>query len=163
MLSNELMLYLVGSTEQRFNYTSGDTVVLPLDANQRVPMVLLETPTGDRIKQTVDLKQGAVVLTSTDGLGNYRVRAGGESDGLDSGFSINLAPQATQLERLTEQELTEGLGADAVQIARNRQQIDRSVNIGRVGRELFPYLIFVVATVMGLEHLLSNRFYRDQP
>ena len=33
--------------------------------------------------------------------------------------------------------------------------------MGRVGRELFPPLILIVALVLGLEMLVANRFYKE--
>ena len=47
------------------------------------------------------------------------------------------------------------------QLARTREQIDRDVSMGRVGRELFPPLILIVALVLGLEMLVANRFYKE--
>jgi len=36
-----------------------------------------------------------------------------------------------------------------------------NVSTGRVGRELFSWLILAAALVLGLEHVLANRFYRE--
>ncbi len=163
ILSNELMLYLVGSSQERSNYLVGETVVVRLDADAQVPMVLLETPEGDRLRQSIDPREHALVVTSTTTPGNYRARAGGAGGRVDRGFSINLPPAATQLARVTETELTELLGEGNFHIARNRSEIDRNVNVGRVGQELFPYLIGLVAMAMACEHWLSNRFYREKP
>ena len=46
-------------------------------------------------------------------------------------------------------------------LARTRQQIDRDISTGRVGRELFPPLIVFVALVLGLELFVANRFYEE--
>ena len=35
-------------------------------------------------------------------------------------------------------------------LARTREQIDRDISMGRVGRELFPPLILIVALVSGV-------------
>jgi len=161
VLSNELMLYLVGTTQHRLNYLAGETVVVHLDTDARIPIILLDTPSGDRLKQAVDAGDRSLLLTSTEAPGNYRARAGGESGGFDRGFSVNLPPEATDLHRVSAEELSGIFGKGNFRIARTREQIDRSVNIGRVGQELFPYLIGLVAVVLGLEHLVSNRFYRD--
>ena len=47
-------------------------------------------------------------------------------------------------------------------LARTREQIDRDISMGRVGRELFPPLILIVALVLGLEMLVANRFYKSR-
>ena len=46
-------------------------------------------------------------------------------------------------------------------LARTRQQIDRDVSTGRVGRELYPPLILIVALILGLEMFVANRFYKE--
>ena len=53
------------------------------------------------------------------------------------------------------------LGKDRVQIARSQEEIEVRVGQGRVGRELFPMLILLLAIALGVETLLANRFYRN--
>jgi hypothetical protein len=47
-------------------------------------------------------------------------------------------------------------------LAHTREQIDRDISAGRVGRELFPPLIVLLAAVLALELFVSNRFYRER-
>ena len=58
-------------------------------------------------------------------------------------------------------QLDELFGPIKYRIAENQSQIERDVNLGRVGRELFPLLILLVAALLGGECLLANRFYRE--
>jgi len=109
------------------------------------------------------VRSNQIEITATDAVGNYRVRAGGATGGLDRGFSVNTAADLTRIERLEQSELDELLGEDRYRVARSRQQIERDQGIGRVGRELFPLLIVLVAMVLAAEHVLSNRFYRNDP
>ena len=37
------------------------------------------------------------------------------------------------------------------------------MSVGRVGRELYPLLIFLVAAVLAGENWLANRFYKRSP
>jgi hypothetical protein len=126
-------------------------------------MFLLTRPGSEPVRQTVDLAQRAVIVRATDVLGNYRVQAGGMVSGLDVGFSVNLPEDTTRLERLEKSDLDAMLGEDRYSIARNRDQVDREVNVGRVGTELFPYLILLVAAALLAEHVVANRFYRGEP
>jgi hypothetical protein len=98
--------------------------------------------------------------SATELPGNYRVKAGGES-GFDRGFSVNLPLSATLLDRITEPELKELFGDFPFRLARERDQIEREVSTNRVGHELFSLLIALVAVLLGLEHVLANRFYRQ--
>ncbi|OHB71129.1 MAG: hypothetical protein A2V70_14295 [Planctomycetes bacterium RBG_13_63_9] len=157
MLIKGMMLYLVGSSDQQLNYFAGQTVALPLEARSRRRAYLLSTPDGLRFPLSADLKQRLLVATSTDQVGNYRIGGGGEAN---RGFSVNLAPRQTQLDRITEQELAEVFGPLDYRVARTRREIHRDLSEGRVGRELFGPLILLVAVALAMEYLVANRFYK---
>ncbi len=161
VLANMMFHYLVGAQQERLNYTTFDTAVLPLDAERARPIYSLTTPRGDQLRVPANDKQNAIVITSTDVPGNYRVQAGGGEQAIDMGFSVNLPAAATNLQRVTPDELKELFGDVPFRLAHNRDEIDRNVSAGRVGQELFPYLIVLLAIVLGCEQVLSNRFYKD--
>ncbi|HJT30585.1 MAG TPA: BatA domain-containing protein [Pirellulales bacterium] len=161
VLVDQMFAYLAGSTEGQLNYLAGETAVLRLPAEQQVTTYLLATPLGDTYRQSADPKERSIIVTATEKLGNYRVTAGGESGGLDRGFSVNLPASASDLQRIDDAQLKEVFGEVPFQLAHDREQIDRELSAGRVGRELFPLLIALVAIVMGVEHVLANRFYRE--
>jgi hypothetical protein len=176
MLATESMLYLVGSTDGQLNYYAGQTALLQLEATDKLASYLLTLPpkglalggTGepradDQLRRTVDTKLNAIIEGSTDRIGNYRVRAGGDEGRLDRGFSVNLPPEASNLDRIDPKEhLKTVFGDFEYRLARSRDEIDRDIAMSRVGREIFPWLIVMVAVFLGLEHILANRFYREK-
>jgi len=162
MLSNELLLYMVGGGETRLNYLAGETAVLHLQSNEHRAIFSLVTPRGDQIRQSVDEKQNALVVTSTDEPGNYTAEAGGEIQGVRLGFSVNLPADVSQLERATEEDLRAVFGSSTFRLAHGRDEIDRSLSMGRIGQELYPWLILAVAAFLAGEHVLANRFYRHE-
>ena len=101
-----------------------------------------------------------LVITATDQVGNYRVKAGGKA-GVDRGYSVNYGSGQTQLQRIDEQELAKILAPSAYRVARTQNEIERDISTGRVGRELFPTLILLVALALAMEHLVANRFYKE--
>ena len=140
-LTNELMLYLVGGSDEQLNYAAGQTVVLPIDPEKRFPTFLVTTPNGEGIRQAPN-QQNAVVVASTQHARQLSGAGRRRQDGVNRGFSINLAPEASLLARIDEAELKRLFGEQIFHVARNSQeQIDRHVNLDRVGRELFPLLI----------------------
>ncbi len=161
VLANEMASYLVGGSQQQLNYYAGQTVVLPLSSAKPFHSYVLSGPDQVEMRLTPDLKQNVLVIMATDRPGNYRVQAGGTSGGVDRGFSVNLAAEQTQLERIPEEQLKETFGSIPYRVARSRAEIDRDISVGRVGRELFPLLIALVAVVLACEHVLANRFYRQ--
>jgi hypothetical protein len=161
ILTHQMMLYLVGSTDARLNYLAGQTAVVPLGAETRYRSYLLTTPADATFPLSADPNENALRVSATDEAGNYRVQAGGRAAGVDRGFSVNLAARQTELTRLTKDELAGLFGNVPFRLARNQSEIERDVSIARVGRELFSPLILVLAVLMAAECLLANRFYRE--
>ena len=166
-LANGIARYLAGATQTQLNYLAGQTVVLPLAPNEQVTSYVLQLPDNTAVRQTLVAGVRDLSIASTDAVGNYRVRAGGEQEKLDRGFSINLSPEAARLDRVAVPDLVKGLGAERTRTARTQDEIEVRVGVGRMGYELFPALILAVALVMAAEQLLANRFYdlggREKP
>lgn len=160
ILANQMASYLVGSSDRQLNYLAGQTAVLQLDAGTKRSSYMLFTPDGQGFPRTADLIRHELAVAETDQVGNYRVQAGGET-GVNLGFSVNYASGETELDRMNDEELVAAFGPMKYRLARTREQIDRDVSMGRVGRELFPPLIVLVALVLGLEMFVANRFYRE--
>jgi hypothetical protein len=160
VLIQEIGAYLVGSGDERLNYAAGETVVLSLPEPQRSLIFTLHTPQDLQLPQTVDQRQGTITVTVTGEPGNYQLRAGGSEGGVRRGFSTNVPAESTRLERIGTDVLDKLFGEDRYRLARNQEEITRDVHLGRVGVELYPLLIVLVALVLGLEHVLANRFYR---
>ena len=155
---NEMMGYLTG--DERLNYFVGEPAVLALDRDNTESVFSMTTPRGDQIQQTVDTRQNTITITATDAPGHYTLVAGGDQ-GIRRGFSVNLTSESTQLARATEEELATLFGDAKYRLARGRENLVREIGKGRVGQELFPYLIVLVALILAAEHVLANRFYRS--
>jgi hypothetical protein len=168
VLVNDMAVHLVGSTEEQRNYYAGQTAVVRLDPSRSFRACVLTTPDGaDQVdlRLSPDPQEHALTIPSTDQLGNYRIRAGGPASGIGaptegwSGFSVNLAREQTRLDRLPEEELADVFGPVPYRVARDRNQLEGDRSRQRIGRELFGALILLVAVVLGIEHVLANRFY----
>lgn len=78
------------------------------------------------------------------------------------GFSANLPAGSTRLARLEPDALRARFAPHDVQLARSQSELVRGVHAHRVGRELYPWLIGLVALALAVEHVLANRFYRPR-
>lgn len=161
VLVNEMLAYLVGASEEQLNYYAGQTAVLALDPQSARRTFVVTAPGDVTFPVTADARQDLLVVSGPEQPGNYRVQSGGGAGAVDRGFSVNLRPEQTLLDRLTPDDLAAMLGPGQFRLARAREEIDRDISLGRVGQELFPYLIVLVALVLGAEHVVANRFYRD--
>lgn len=165
-LMNEVVGYLAQSENDSLNFQAGDTVSLHLPLSQRVSSFVLYQPDGQSLRRTLPSGDDTIRISNTHTKGNYRVSSGGESGELKRGFSINIPAEVSRLERIDSTELTESLSnnlaTDQVKLASTLEDVERYVDIGRSGREWFPYLITLVVLIWGSEHLLANRFYRGE-
>jgi hypothetical protein len=160
MLSNGMASYLVGSSNQVLNYRAGQRVELPLNPQHPLHSYVMTGPGGIEVSLTPDTDRNVVEAAGADQPGNYRVRAGGR-EGVDWGFSVNLAPDQTRFDRIPEADLARLFGPVPYHLAHDRNQIETNISSGRVGRELFALLMVAAALALGLEHVLANRFYKE--
>lgn len=133
-----------------------------LHPDEHVTNYLLSTPQGEQIRGTLAGQEDAVSISGTDTPGHYRVRAGGSEGGFDRGFSTNLSSLATGLDRIDPVELKKIFGKHEFRLAPTARMISSVISAGRVGRELYPWLIVFVAIAVGLEQVVANRFYRNR-
>jgi hypothetical protein len=159
ILANQMLTYLVGGSGQQLDYFTGQTVVLPLEEQERRLTYVLTEPDGT--KSTLAAEKHELTITAAEKAGNYRLDAGGRAAGSPRGFSVNLPVEQTRLDRTDERQLAELFGPHKFHLARTVDQIDRSVALGRVGRELYAALILAVVLALAAEHVVANRFYKD--
>ncbi len=157
MLVDRMFLTLVRSNTATLNCTVGQTARLPWNAvgTERLPLL---TPRGDW--QEVTASDGEIRVLLTEVPGAYRLKVPEETP-TPHGFSANLAPETSRLDRVTQEQLAAALGQDRLRLAHNEQEIVREIDQARIGREFYPLLLPVLALVMLLEYLLANRFYRN--
>ncbi len=161
MLINELTQYLIGTSDAVLNVTPGQQVMLSKARDADWNQYLVIDPDGQSQRRAAEPGQPRLMISPGEKIGNYRVRAGGGETRLDAGFSVNLPAEATRLERLPETDLASLFDDLPYRIAHNREELDRDVSLGRVGRELFPWLMVAIVGLLAAEQWVANRFYRD--
>jgi hypothetical protein len=157
VLVYEMMRSLVKSGQTRLNLLAGETAVLPNDPAEYPDRYQLFTPLDQ--PQDVLASGGRVTIRFTEQPGAYRLR--GQKNGpLVRGFAVNLAGDTSDLTRLPRERLDEILGRGRYQLARSKDEINRAVGTDRIGSEFYPLLVTLLACLLGMEHILANRFYR---
>jgi hypothetical protein len=160
-LANGLVGYLAQHDAEGRSYFAGETVNLRLSATERLTGYVLHQPGGQSQRRILPPGDDAIRIGAISEIGNYRVAAGGQAGTLERGFSVNPPADVSHLQRVEPELLAEIFPPGQVEIAASLDDVERYVDIGRSGRELFPWLICLVALVWSAENLLANRFYRE--
>ncbi len=161
LLANGIVEYLCGLQATRLNLEAGETVVVPLPSGLDITGYVLRMPSGDAIRKSRLPGQSQITIGTADKTGLYEIAAGGEANGWHRLFAINLSEEAGQLERVPFGQIEERLGKDRVSLVHDRDGLARSIQLVRVGRELYAWVIALVVLVFLAEQFVSNRFYSD--
>jgi hypothetical protein len=160
-ICDNLVGYLAQDSDERLEYFAGDTAHIRLAPKQQVDNYVLRLPDGQAVRGVATATGGEIAISNTEAIGNYRINAGGKSGQLDRGFSVNPPPDISELAPADAEKVAAALPKERVRLADNLDAVENYVNIGRSGRELYPWAIALVALVWSSEHLLANRFYKE--
>lgn len=159
LLAEGIAKQIIGVGDQCFNYEAGRQVVLRPNVETFPATCLMGTPSGKSVRLSPDTVLRQIVVPTTSEPGNYRIRSGGVQESLDTGFSVNLPGGVTNLRRIGKDRLDSLLGEKNYKLVRTPQEIELGIARRRVGQELFPAIMLLLAALFAAEYIFSNRFY----
>ena len=160
LLADSLSSYLTGWQAAPLNYQAGDTVTAPLPLRANLTGFVLRTPQGESLRQSIPPGATDLTIGLADTPGNYTITAGSHNSRLDRQFAVNTDPLVGQLDRIDFADLQNALGEDRVTLVRDKEELSRSIDLGRVGQELYGWILLAVTAAFAAEGVMSNRFYR---
>ncbi|MDR2439062.1 MAG: BatA domain-containing protein [Planctomycetaceae bacterium] len=162
LLSEGITKYLAGVSEQRYNFVTGEPVVLRPDLEMLPPTCLLRIPSGKSIRLTPDQVRREITVPATTESGNYRIRSGGSQESLDTGFSVNHPAGSTQLQKINKEKLNQIFGENNYRFAKTPQEVELGIARRRIGQELYAIIMLVLAFLFTGEYVFSNRFFQQK-
>jgi len=173
ILADRMMQHLGRQSESVYNFIAGEPVIVRLDPAQPIVRYLLRRPDLGQLPGDVPQGAGFVRIPRADQLGQYEVVGAERDSTFATGFSVNLSPAESDLTRLTipasDPDPTAGdaelcdldrlLGQGRYTVARTIEELNRYVRIGRIGQEMYSFVLLFVVVVFCVEHLAANRFY----
>lgn len=157
VLVNRMVLYLSGRTEAKFNFSPNSPIILDNDGERPIRDYLLRTPAGAQIPGSAAADSDSLWIDDVTELGHYLVKPRQEGDPI--AFSINHDSGESDFSRATEPDLDNLLGEGRYSVARDVEDLTRSVTAGRLGVEVFPIILAIVTFLFSLELVSGNRFY----
>ncbi|MGH7172190.1 MAG: BatA domain-containing protein, partial [Gemmataceae bacterium] len=162
VLQDQVLRYLAGdSTMPELNYYCGQVPRVPLPSSLTAPPYTLDGPGLAVAETNVKANEGDTQLSLTQAItpGNYAVRDANKR--IVAGYSLNVRPQESELERVPAEEIESVLGKETLlQVGRTISLKDALTGMHPPPLELLPWLMMAVLIVLTVESLLANRFYR---
>ena len=180
--ADQMTKYLQGGRDLRLNRTVGEPVVLSVPEEAVGKDALLQLPGLRQNKVSIPFQGTLLNITASnnsersssgnngvkknrqiaaDRIGNYRLLFPAKA--MNSyGFSLQLSDKETDLQPLSYAELDELFGVDRWQLSRTYEELERTVLLGRIGKEAYPILITLLILFFLGEHLAANFFYGRQ-
>ena len=158
---DQLMQYLVRSTERRLNYVVGEDVFVPIDPSLGASRFFLRKPGLQQVTHDVPEQATLLILHDVDQVGQYDVVSAVPNVEFATGFSANSPPGESDFQRLAETDLDGMFGENRYGLAQDIEGLTRRVTTGRLGEEVFPLLLALVLIVFCAEHFVANWFYEE--
>lgn len=161
LLLRGITSYLAQSDVDSLNIEIGEVATFENDLREFPESYFAFSPQPEKPPTTVNANESKIRFKFTDRPGQYRLKEkfDGQGELLLRGFSVNVPPAATNLTRLQLDQLDSFLGADRYQLARERTELERQQGTQRRGQEFYPLIVLMIAVMMAVEYLMSNRFY----
>lgn len=151
--------YLVQTDAESLNVQVGESAAFVNDLREFPETYQAFTPIADKAPTTLNSVDGRIRFRFNDTPGHYRLRGIFDQRVVLRGFSSNLSPAATDLTRLPPEKLDQFLGAGRYELATQQSEIQRQQGNNRRGQEFYPLIVVMMLVIMGVEFLMSNRFY----
>ena len=160
VFADQLTQHLAQQASFRCNYLVGDEVTLPLDRNQKLRKIVVRMPDFKQRTQDLAADAGLLNLNDLTTVGSYQVEsAGGEPD-YQSGFSLSLPAGESDLRRLETKELDSLLGEGRYAKSPDLDSLEKTVATGRLGQEMYSFVVGWLVVVFALEQFTAAWFYR---
>lgn len=164
VLADQWLQLLSRQAAGTHTFLLGDPVVMPIDVDPPVAEALLRQP--DLTQRRIEVARATQEVTINDArlAGHYQLVTAGPSPQLLTGFSENVSSSESDLTRLRAEELDDLLGRGRYSIARDPEQLTRSVLAGRLGQEVSGLLLTLLVVIFVVEQSTATWFYRqDEP
>ncbi len=163
MMMDHTMQYLTGASRIKRNFTVGDPVDIAVPASNRFSTYRVARPRFRLTEGMLPFAETSVLLTDVDEAGHYQLRSADEGVSFTADFAANNIDDESNLTAISDEDLNSIIGEQRFSRVTSPEQLDRAVNLGRLGVEVFPVLMGLLILLFCAEHLMANFFYDESP
>jgi hypothetical protein len=158
LLLREAVMYLATPSVGGLNFRVGQPLVSSLPEDAQGLRYQLFGPDGNPV--AVEAVDGQLPLGTAQLAGNYWLR-GASAENPDVGLSVNLPQNATDLQRLEDQQVIDWLGTTQSRLIRRREDVDLGMGGTTDAQPLYASLILLAVFLWFLEWFVATYFYRS--
>jgi hypothetical protein len=160
VFADQLTQYLSKQASVHCNDLIGSEVTMPIDRDRRLKKVVVRMPDFKQRPQEIAAGAKNLQLRDLATVGSYQIdSAEGEID-YHTGFSLNLSPRECDLKRLEKRDLDSMFGEGRYSLNRDPASLERNVQTGRLGQEVYSIIVALLITVFALEQFTAAWFYK---
>jgi hypothetical protein len=163
-LLTQTIPYLAGTAGERLNYEAGQDAVLPIEPAQRAPTYTVRGPDPKVVDRlSAPATSDSLLIPAPSKEGQWKVEGQGpDGSAMKLGFSVNVSPLEAQFVELKPGQLENVFGGkDHFVLVDNAEKLADAQVKGRIGIELFPWMMFLILALVTFESVLANRFHRE--
>jgi hypothetical protein len=160
--AEQIVRYLTGAEDQRYNFQVGEAVDIHVPASERFNEYLVARPRFRQTRGQTNPDESSLLITDANDPGTYRVRADDDGATFEFVFATNMVDAESDLTVADTEMLDSILGEDNYSQVVDPEELERVVQVGRLGIEVFPVLLGLLILLFCLEHLMANFFYDTQ-
>lgn len=160
VFADQLTQYLSQQSSVRCNLEVGDEVSLPLDRDRKLKKAVVRMPDFKQRTHEISLDSKSLLLRELSAIGSYQVDGADGDFDYHTGFSLNPSSDESDLDRLEVADLDRTLGDGRYTVNRDPGSLIRNVQAGRVGQEMYSFIVGCLAFVFALEQFTATWFYR---
>jgi hypothetical protein len=157
LLLRESVRYAASGARSPLNFRVGQSIAL--SSGDNVPKTGFQMFGPDANPLAVQPVDGMLSLGLATRAGNYWLRSA-DQNYPDLGVSANIAADATDLARLSDEQLLDWLGATQARVVRRRDQVDLGLGSAVGARPYYSQLMLLAAGLWLLEWLVGTFFYQ---
>ena len=157
---DQLSQYLSQLASQRCNYIIGSEVGIALSRIKKPKKVVVRMPDFKQKSQEIKDDATSLLLRDLTSVGSYQVDAAEGNGSFHAGFSIANSPTEDDLKRLEKTDLDSWLGEGRYSVNRDPASLERNVQTGRLGQEVYSVVVALLVAVFVMEQMTSTWFYR---
>ena len=158
--ADQLSQYLSQQGTLRCNLQVGEEVALAHDRERKLKKVVLRMPDFKQRTLEIPADSKNFLLRDLTAVGSYQVDSSDAGTDYHTGFSLNLAPVECDLRRLATADLDALLGEGRYTVNRDTTALERNVQTGRMGQEMYSFAVGFLVIVFSLEQFTATWFYR---